>query len=307
MAASTVLRNSLSLISGSPRASRWAFMTIRRYFVTVTPGIATGYWNAMNRPARARSSGSASVMSSPRKRIWPSVTSRFGWPMMTFASVDLPEPFGPMRAWISPLLTDRSRPLRIFLSPAWTCRLRISRSAMCSGPEVGGRFKSMWRSGADGLADGSGADLAALERDELGERGLGERVDHAALDPGPQQLRGAAVAVVDQVRAQHAAVLRIVHETGHRRDGALQGEDGLVHVDRRRVAREAVAAVRAAGALHEGGLLQERDDALEVGERQALGLGDRLQRDGRAVLVVAAELDEQAHSVLPLPREDHGG
>ena len=53
-------------------------MTVRRYLVTVTPGTATGYWNAMNRPMRARSSGSASVMSSPLKRIEPSVTSMFG-------------------------------------------------------------------------------------------------------------------------------------------------------------------------------------------------------------------------------------
>src|SRR3954468_4549955 len=303
IAASTRWRNSFSGIGCSPRASRCAFMTMRRYFVTVTPGIATGYWKAMNRPERARSSGSASVMSSPRNRICPSVTSRFGWPMMTLARVDLPEPLGPMRAWISPLLTVRSRPLRIFLSPAWTCRLRISRSAMCSGPEVGGRFRCSW-SGVDGLA--RGGDLALLERDELGERRLGERLDDAALHPRPQELRGAAVAVVDEVRAQDAPLLGVVHEARHRRDGALQGEDGLVHVDRRRVARDPVAAVGAAGALDEGGLLQERHDALEVGERQALGLGDRLQRDGRAVLVVAAELDEQAHSVLRLRREDHG-
>ena len=102
IAASTVLRKSLSEIACSPRPSRCALMTMRRYFATVTPGIATGYWKAMNRPARARSSGSASVMSSPSKRIWPSVTSRFGWPMIAFASVDLPDPFGPISAWNSP-------------------------------------------------------------------------------------------------------------------------------------------------------------------------------------------------------------
>ena len=51
IAASTVLRNSFSEISSSPRASRWAFITMRRYLVTVTPGIATGYWKAMKRPS----------------------------------------------------------------------------------------------------------------------------------------------------------------------------------------------------------------------------------------------------------------
>ena len=60
IAASTLSRNSLSGIGSSPWLSRWALMTVRRYFVTVTPGIATGYWKAMNRPIRARSSGSAS-------------------------------------------------------------------------------------------------------------------------------------------------------------------------------------------------------------------------------------------------------
>ena len=52
--------------------------------------------------------------------------------MIALASVDLPEPLGPMSAWISPLVTVRSTPLRICLSSAWTWRLRISRSAMVS-------------------------------------------------------------------------------------------------------------------------------------------------------------------------------
>jgi hypothetical protein len=73
-------------------------MTVRRYFVTVTPGTETGYWNAMKRPMRERSSGSASVTSSPLNSIEPSVTSSEGWPMIALASVDLPEPFGPIRA-----------------------------------------------------------------------------------------------------------------------------------------------------------------------------------------------------------------
>ena len=36
--------------------------------------------------------------------------------MMALASVDLPEPLGPIRAWISPSRTVRSTPLRICLS-----------------------------------------------------------------------------------------------------------------------------------------------------------------------------------------------
>ena len=63
--------------------------------------------------------------------------------------------------------------------------------------------------------------------------------------------------------------------------------------------------MRAARALDEVGLLEQGDDALEIGERQALGLGDRLERD-RLPGGLAAQLDEQAHSVLRLRREDHG-
>jgi hypothetical protein len=48
---------------------------MRRKFATDTPGIVAGYWKAMNRPALARSSGSASVRSSPFRRMRPSVIS----------------------------------------------------------------------------------------------------------------------------------------------------------------------------------------------------------------------------------------
>src|SRR4051812_32515163 len=118
--------------------------------------------------------------------------------MITVARGGLPEPVGRMRAVGLPLLAGGGGAVRVFLSPAWTCRLRISRSAMCSGPEVGVGFWCSW-SGVDGLA--RRGDLALLEGDELGERGLGERLDNAALHPRPQELCGAAVAVVDEVGA----------------------------------------------------------------------------------------------------------
>ena len=50
-------------------------IAVRRKFVTVTPGIACGYWNARKSPACARSSAPASVMSSPSSRICPPVIS----------------------------------------------------------------------------------------------------------------------------------------------------------------------------------------------------------------------------------------
>src|SRR3712207_6668217 len=214
-------------------------MTMRRYFVTVTPGTATGYWKAMNRPARARSSGSASVMSSPSKRTRPSVISRFGWPMITLASVDLPEPFGPISAWNSPSRTWRSTPLRICLSPAATWRFSILRSAM-----GGFRFLGGERGRAPGVR---------LELDELGERGALQSADDADLHAGPEQLGGAGLAV-GVVRAEHAA-LAVVEEAVHRRDGALERQHHLVHRDVLGRAREAVPAVRAAGRLDDPGLL----------------------------------------------------
>src|SRR5215207_11492091 len=168
-------------------------MTMRRYFVVVTPGMATGYWNAMNRPATARSSGSASVMSSPSKRIWPSVTLRFGWPMITLARVDLPDPLGPISAWNSPERTCRSTPRRMDFSPALTCRLRISRSAMVS---LSQRKRSV------GLG----------ELDELGQRGALQGADDPHLHARPHQL-GGAVALVRAV--EHATRVPSCPSTKH--------------------------------------------------------------------------------------------
>src|SRR5436305_7280772 len=51
--------------------------------------------------------------------------------MSTFASVDLPEPFGPMSAWISPWRTVRSIPFRISLPSTVACRSWISSVAVC--------------------------------------------------------------------------------------------------------------------------------------------------------------------------------
>jgi hypothetical protein len=67
---------------------------------------------------------------------------------------------------------------------------------------------------------------------------------------------------------------------------------------------EQVAAVRPARGRDDAGLLEQRGDPLEVGERERLGLRDRLQRHGRAA-APEPELDEQPDAVLRLGREDH--
>src|SRR4051794_18113408 len=242
IAASTVLRKSFSEMGSSRRA----FMIIRRYFVTVTPGMATGYWKAMKRPARARSSGSASVISSPSSRIEPSVISRFGWPIRAFARVDLREPLGPIRAWNSPERTCRSTPLRICLSPAETCRFLISRSAMVSE----------WLFVSVGLAGG--------EQHQLRQRRALQGLDDAHLHARPEQLGGAGLRVL-VMRAEHAAVA-VVEEAVHRGDVPLQREDDLVHGDLRLRAGEQVAAVRPAGRFDDAGFLQQRRDPLQVGQ-----------------------------------------
>src|SRR5687768_8313634 len=120
--------------------------------------------------------------------------------MIALASVDLPEPFGPISAWTSSGFTVRSIPLRICLSPARAWRLRISRSGIGSNLD---QFRL----------------VAVCELDELGEGRALERLDDAALHAHPQELRGAEVAVV-VVGAQHlAGPGAIVDEAGHGGNG----------------------------------------------------------------------------------------
>src|SRR5229473_4551824 len=86
----------------------------------------------MKTPSRARTSGESSRRFLPSKSTSPRVTSYDGWPARTFASVDLPEPFGPMMACTSPLLTVRLMPFRISLPSTDAYRLRISNKLFSS-------------------------------------------------------------------------------------------------------------------------------------------------------------------------------
>jgi hypothetical protein len=106
------------------------------------------------------------------------------------------------------------------------------------------------------------------------------------------------------MRAAHA-VLAVLDEALHRRDRALEREHDVVHRDLLGRPRQQVAAVGTTRRRHQLGLLEQCRDALQVGERQALGLRDRLQRH-RLAGAVHAKLDEQADAVFGFGREDHG-
>src|SRR5215831_19428714 len=155
------LRKSRSL-GASPRT---AVAAVRRKLDTVTPGTSTGYCMARNRPALARASTLIASTFSPSSETDPLVPWYFGWPAMEYASVDLPEPFGPMIAWVCPAATVRLTPRKISrLSPpcpvTLTCRSRISRVdisllfgnghvyvAVFYSHLVGGQRFGSWRAG----------------------------------------------------------------------------------------------------------------------------------------------------------------
>src|SRR5688572_17156505 len=105
--------------------------------------------------------------------------------MIALARVDLPEPFGPIRAWMRPTSTSSETPLRISLSSTRTCRFRISSSAMGSS-----------RSRSDDTGDGAVAVVLLCEFDQLGQGRPGEGPGDAALHPCPEQLGGAGVVAV---------------------------------------------------------------------------------------------------------------
>ena len=125
-------------------------------WLTETPGIATGYWKAMKRPARERSSGSASVMSSPLKVIVPSVTSSAGWPMIALASVDLPEPFGPHQRVdlaLRDLEVEALEDLLVLGAHVQVADLQLSQLSSVSGVR---KSRSALGDAADRLAAGRG-------------------------------------------------------------------------------------------------------------------------------------------------------
>src|SRR5918997_5128263 len=211
-----------------------AVAAVRRKFDTETPGTSTGYCMARNRPARARSSTVIARTSSPSRVTVPPVIVYFGWPAIEYARVDLPDPFGPMIAWVSPDRTVRVTPRRISLasspSPTVTCRSRISRTdTLLLAPSFTGRERE--------AAVGFGVDQHVLplhadrvDVDRLGGRQVGGLAG-AQVEARPVQPAldgGGAVELLDVALGQRDLGVRA--DVLDRVDLALEPDDGDVDV-----------------------------------------------------------------------------
>src|SRR5260370_38572679 len=107
---------------------------------------------------------------------------------MTCDSVDLPEPFGPMMAWTSPLFTASESPWRISLSSTRTCKSLTSSNGIiqsfCWGVSALAptpltiRFRLRQREEADG--DDEDRDNAPKSRQGLKLRRYDHRSDESA-------------------------------------------------------------------------------------------------------------------------------
>src|SRR3954462_10639348 len=214
-------------------ASPWtAVAAVGRKFDTETPGTSTGYCMARNRPARARSSTVIARTSSPSRVTVPPVIVYLGWTAMEYARVDLPDPFGPMIAWVSPERTVRSTPRRISLvsspSPTGTCRSRISRTDNFSLLAVG-------RDGETAVALGVDQHVIPLHADRVDGDRLGGRqvggLAGAQVEARPVQPaldgRGALELLDVPLGQRHLGVRALVLDGV---DLALEADDGDVDV-----------------------------------------------------------------------------
>src|SRR3954452_8694811 len=99
------------------------------FSATVMTGMSMKCWCTMPMPIPIACDGDSTCTSSPSRSMRPS--SGLWSPYRTFISVDLPAPFSPSRAWISPRRSSRS-----ILSFATSApkRLVIPSSCSASGP-----------------------------------------------------------------------------------------------------------------------------------------------------------------------------
>src|SRR5512141_187602 len=93
---------------------------------------------------------------------------------MEYARVDLPDPFGPMIAWVSPSPRVSVTPLRLSLGPS-SVSTETCRSLLSSVLIVVSLFSEVWSAGADAVGRLGGVDVDAVgahvdreHRDRLG-------------------------------------------------------------------------------------------------------------------------------------------
>src|SRR5712691_9941012 len=228
----------------------------------------------------------------------PDVATYFGRPASTFASVDLPEPFGPMMACTSPASITRSSPLRISLPSMPAYRFLISSS---------GIFVVSWVSPHASLQTHS-QQLLRLDR-EL-HRQLAE---HFAAEPVHDHR--------DRVFGRDPALLTVeelVLPDLRRRGLVLHLRGGVAHLDVRKRMRPALVAEEQGVALRVvtgvGGAFHDRDltavrvlsvsggDALRHDRRSRVLADVNHLRAGVGLLIVVAQRDgvELADGVVAL-------
>ena len=188
----------------------------------------------MNRPMRARSSGAASVMSSPRKWISPSVTSRFGWPMTTLARRGLAGAVGAHQGVDLALRDGQVDPLEDLLVPGADVQVLDLEHVLFA-----------WFAGAGaGIGDG-------VRVGEKSTRSASVVSCRARTMPPWTRVHSSFVAQRGRHRARGSTprgASAVGGEAGHRRDRALERLDDLVHRDLLGGAGQPVAPVRAARA-----------------------------------------------------------
>ena len=220
----------------------------------------------------------------------------------------MPEPLGPMIAWVSPLRIVRSIPWRISRSGCAAGATRRSRitSSRSSAMVTKWLLRGWVRDGVDGLAGRggagrvrSGSTVRWLDRDEVGEGHAVERARDRVADADPQHVDRAAGGAVAGL------VLLGVRGADHRRDRALEGAQDVAHPDLVRGRAELVAAAGAARGRDEAGVPEAGDELLQVGARQVLVQRD-LGEAGRPGAVAAPELDHEPDAVLALRGEGDG-
>ena len=223
----------------------------------------------MNRPARERSSGSASVMSSPPKSIEPSVTSSDGVAHDRVGERRLAGAVRPHQRVDLALADLEVEALEDLLVLGVTCRSVIFRSAiglLRLGLEVGRRRRR--QAAAAGSGERGARRAARLELD----RARSSVVPASAFVMPPwtrvhssfvAQAWSPSVSCEQSTRPSLSGV-----EALHRRDRALEHLDDLEHLDLGGGPAEPVAAAGAALRDDQARPCQLRGEVLEVGERQ---------------------------------------